>query len=177
MLYSHTIKLVRFYEGVDGLKTGYTSEAGHCLTATANIDGMRIIAVVMGEPDSNTRSSEVSSIFDYVYAQYTLDKIVTKNTDLGDYDVDKGKVNKIKVVPTEDVTLLHKKTEKVDNVTYDIEVNKLIAPINVNDVIGKLTLKQNGVVIKSVSLTVLEDVSKANIFEIFWKNLKDTLSI
>ena len=173
----NTNKLVRFYEGVDGLKTGYTSEAGHCLTATANIDGMRIIAVVMGEPDSNTRSSEVSSIFDYVYAQYTLDKIVTKNTDLGDYDVDKGKVNKIKVVPTEDVTLLHKKTEKVDNVTYDIEVNKLIAPINVNDVIGKLTLKQNGVVIKSVSLTVLEDVSKANIFEIFWKNLKDTLSI
>ena len=51
---------------------------------------------VTGEPDSNTRSSEVSSIFDYVYAQYALDKVVTKDTDLGEYDVDKGKVNKNK---------------------------------------------------------------------------------
>lgn len=173
----NTNKLVRFYDGVDGLKTGYTSEAGHCLTATANIDGMRIIAVVMGEPDSNTRSSEVSSIFDYVYAQYALDKVVTKDTDLGEYDVDKGKVNKIKVAPIEDVTILHKKAEKMDNVTYDIEVDKLIAPINIGNLIGKLTLKQNGVVIKSVPLTVSENVSKANIFEVFWKNLKDTLSI
>ncbi|MBS5778088.1 MAG: D-alanyl-D-alanine carboxypeptidase [Acholeplasma sp.] len=173
----NTNKLVRFYDGVDGLKTGYTSEAGHCLTATANIDGMRIIAVVMGEPDSNTRSSEVSSIFDYVYAQYALDKVVTKDTDLGEYDVDKGKVNKIKVAPIEDVTILHKKAEKMDNVTYYIEVDKLIAPINIGNLIGKLTLKQNGVVIKSVPLTVSENVSKANIFEVFWKNLKDTLSI
>lgn len=173
----NTNKLVRFYDGVDGLKTGYTSEAGHCLTATANIDGMRIIAVVMGEPDSNTRSSEVSSIFDYVYAQYALDKVVTKDTDLGEYDVDKGKVNKIKVAPIEDVTILHKKAEKMDNVTYDIEVDKLIAPINIGNLIGKLTLKQNGVIIKSVPLTVSENVSKANIFEVFWKNLKDTLSI
>ncbi|MCI5677416.1 MAG: D-alanyl-D-alanine carboxypeptidase family protein [Candidatus Faecisoma sp.] len=173
----NTNKLVRFYDGVDGLKTGYTSEAGHCLTATANINDMRIITVVMGEPDSNTRSSEVSSIFDYVYAQYALDKVVTKDTDLGEYDVDKGKVNKIKVAPIEDVTILHKKAEKMDNVTYDIEVDKLIAPINIGNLIGKLTLKQNGVVIKSVPLTVSENVSKANIFEVFWKNLKDTLSI
>lgn len=131
----------------------------------------------MGEPDSNTRSSEVSSIFDYVYAQYALDKIVTTQTDLGEYSVDKGKLDKVKIVPTSDATILHKKTEQIENVTYDVELDKLIAPIKVKDIVGKLILKQDGVVIKTVDLTVSEDVLKANIFEVFWKNLKDTLSI
>lgn len=172
----NTNKLVRFYEGVDGLKTGYTAEAGHCLTATANINGMRVIAVVMGEPDSGTRNSEVASIFDYVYAQYALNKVVTKDSVIGKYNIDKGKVDKVNVVPLEDVTVLYKKSESVPETSYDIEINNLIAPLNKGEVVGKLTLKQNGVVIKVVDLTVNEDVRKANILEMFWRNLKDSLS-
>lgn len=172
----NTNKLVRFYEGVDGLKTGYTSEAGFCLTATANINDMRIITVVMGEPDSKTRNSEVSSIFDYVYAQYAVDKIVSKDDSLGKYKVDKGKKEKVDVVPLEDATILHKKTDSVDNVNYEVEVDNLIAPLYVGDKVGKLVLKQNNVVVKTVDLTVKEDIPKANILETFWKILKDTLN-
>lgn len=172
----NTNKLVRFYEGVDGLKTGYTSEAGFCLTATANINDMRIITVVMGEPDSKTRNSEVSSIFDYVYAQYAVDKIVSKDDSLGEYKVDKGKKEKVDVVPLEDATILHKKTDSVDNVNYEVEVDNLIAPLYVGDKVGKLVLKQNNVVVKTVDLTVKEDIPKANILETFWKILKDTLN-
>ena len=66
----NTNKLVRFYKGVDGLKTGYTEEAGYCLTATINKDNMRLIAVVMGEPTSTIRNSEVSALLDYGYNLY-----------------------------------------------------------------------------------------------------------
>ena len=172
----NTNKLVRFYEGVDGLKTGYTSEAGFCLTATANINDMRIITVVMGEPDSKTRNSEVSSIFDYVYAQYAVDKIVSKDDSLGEYKVDKGKKEKVEVISLEDASVLHKKTDSVDNVNYEVEVDNLIAPLYVGDKVGKLVLKQNNVVVKTVDLTVKEDIPKANILETFWKILKDTLN-
>ena len=161
---------------MDGLKTGYTSEAGFCLTATANINDMRIITVVMGEPDSKTRNSEVSSIFDYVYAQYAVDKIVSKDDSLGEYKVDKGKKEKVDVVPLEDASVLHKKTDSVDNVNYEVEIDNLIAPLYVGDKVGKLVLKQNNVVVKTVDLTVKEDIPKANILETFWKILKDTLN-
>ena len=67
----NTNKLVRFYSGADGLKTGYTSEAKYCLSATAKRDNMRIIAVVMGEPNTKTRNAEVSSLLDYSFAQYS----------------------------------------------------------------------------------------------------------
>ena len=70
----NTNKLVRFYEGVDGLKTGYTEDSGYCLTATINKDNMRLIAVVMGEPTSNIRNSEVSSLLDYGYNLYQKDE-------------------------------------------------------------------------------------------------------
>ena len=74
----NTNKLVRFYKGVDGLKTGYTEEAGYCLTATINKDNMRLIAVVMGEPTSTIRNSEVSALLDYGYNLYQKHTYITK---------------------------------------------------------------------------------------------------
>lgn len=172
----NTNKLVRFYEGVDGLKTGYTAEAGHCLTATANINGMRVIVVVMGEPDSTTRNKEVTEVLDYVYAQYALNKIVSTDTLIGEYEIDKGKVGRVGIVPMEDVNILYRKMNTPPETKYDVTVDDLKAPISKGDVVGTLTLKQNGVVIKTVNLTVKEDVKKANIFEMFWRNLKKTLN-
>ena len=67
----NTNKLVRFYSGADGLKTGYTSEAKFCLSATAKRDNLRVVAVVLGEPNTKTRNAEVSKLFDYAFAQYT----------------------------------------------------------------------------------------------------------
>ncbi len=66
----NTNKLVRFYTGADGLKTGFTNEAKFCLTATARRDNLRMIAVVMGEPNTKTRNAEVSQMFDFSFAQY-----------------------------------------------------------------------------------------------------------
>ena len=168
----NTNKLVRFYNGVDGLKTGYTAEAGFCITATANINDMRIITVVMGEPDSDTRNKDVSSIFDYVYAQYGLTKIVDTESILKEVPVEKGKLEQIWIVAKEEINDLYNKNEGSGNFTYDVEVNKIKAPVSKGDVVGKLTLKENNNIIKTVDLTVSEDVKKANIFELYLRYLK-----
>ena len=167
----NTNKLVRFYKGVDGLKTGYTSEAGFCITATANINDMRIITVVMGEPDSETRNKDVSSVFDYVYAQYGLQKIIDTETILEEVSVEKGKVENIGIVAKEEVTDLYNKNDVKGEFTYDVEVDNLKAPLSKGDVVGKLTLKENNNVIRTIDLTINEDVEKANIFELYLRYL------
>ena len=168
----NTNKLVRFYKGVDGLKTGYTSEAGFCITATANINDMRIITVVMGEPDSETRNKDVSSVFDYVYAQYGLQKIIDTETILEEVNVEKGKVENIGIVAKEEVTDLYNKNDGTGEFTYDVEIDNLKAPLSKGDVVGKLTLKENNNVIRTIDLTINEDVKKANIFELYLRYLK-----
>ena len=159
----NTNKLVRFYDGVDGLKTGYTESAGYCLTATAKKDGMRIIAVVMGEPDSKTRNQEVSEMLDYSFAQYQLETLLTDSSSLGKYEVTKAKQKYTEIVPKEDVTVLRKKGDKIGNATYEVKLNDLKAPIEKGDVIGKLTIKENGKSIRTIDLTTKEDIKKANL--------------
>ena len=169
----NTNKLVRFYDGVDGLKTGYTESAGYCLTATAKKDGMRIIAVVMGEPDSKTRNQEVSEMLDYSFAQYQLETLLTDSSSLGKYEVTKAKQKYTEIVPKEDVTVLRKKGDKIGNVTYEVKLNDLKAPIEKGDVIGKLTIKENGKSIRTIDLTTKEDIKKANLGQLYLRYLKD----
>ena len=168
----NTNRLVRFYEGVDGLKTGYTKEAGYCLTATALKNGMRIIAVVMGEPDSKTRSKEISEMLDYAFAQYKI-KNLLKEKYVGKYIVDKGEERYAKVVPKEEVTILSKKADKDKKANYKIEINKLKAPIKKGEVIGNLKIKENGKVIRTIDLTVDKNIKKISLWKLYLRNLKD----
>lgn len=168
----NTNKLVRFYKGVDGLKTGYTSEAGFCITATAKINDMRIITVVMGEPDTKTRNSDVASVFDYVYAQYALNKVVKQGDVIDTVNVNKGKLDKVDIISSLDVSKLYKKSDGVSDITYEAEIYEINAPVKKGDVVGKLKLS-NGTII---DLTVKEDVKKANIVEYFYKYLKQVIN-
>ena len=172
----NTNKLVRFYDGVDGLKTGYTSEAGYCLTATAKRNNMRLIAVVMGEPDSKTRNAEVTAMLDYAFAQYEIEQVLSTDSILGKKEVEKGKQRVAVLVPTENINLLHKKLENKKNVTYELNVNKLVAPIKVGDIVGTIDVKEDDNVIKTINITVKEDIEKANIFELYLRNITDILS-
>lgn len=172
----NTNKLVRFYDGVDGLKTGYTKEAGYCLTATAIKNGMRIIAVVMGEPDSKTRNKEVTELLDYAYAQYALDTIIDSSKVLGKKLVNKGREKYAELVLTEDATNLIKKGEQINNVTYEIKTNNLEAPLKKGDVVGTLILKENNKKIKTINITVKNNIDKANFIDLYLHNLKDIIS-
>ena len=172
----NTNKLVRFYNGVDGLKTGYTSQSGYCLTATANIDNMRVIAVVMGEESSKVRNSEVSTMLDYAYAQYKLDRLYSKGDIIDNKKVYNSNIDKINLVLSEDVTFLKKKTDAKEEYTYEVLINDLVAPIKTSDKVGTLKIMKDNKVIKEVDLNVKNDVEKANIFTLFMNNLKDTLT-
>ncbi len=173
MLYSHTIKLVRFYDGVDGLKTGHTAEAGYCLTATAKKDNTRFIAVVMGLDDSKTRNAEVSEMLNFAFAQYQTEQLLSKDSVLGTVEVEKGKKKYVDVVPTEDVTVLNKKGMQKKNVTYEIEIEKIKAPIKKGDIVGELLLKEDDEVIRRINITVIEGVDKANFLELYFRYLTD----
>ena len=172
----NTNKLVRFYPGVDGLKTGYTSTAGYCLTATAYKNDMRLIAVAMGEETSTTRNAEVTAMLDYGYAQYKVDTIVKKEDIVAKITLEKAKKEDVSLVPVSPVTILNKKTIKLGEITYKLDVDEVKAPVKIGDVVGKLTVLNDGEEIQTVDVTVAEDVEKANIFEIYLRYLKDIVS-
>ena len=172
----NTNKLVRFYQGVDGLKTGYTSTAGYCLTATAKRNGMRLITVVMNEPDSTTRSNETTSMLDYGFNAYGMEQLLSKNSILGKIKVDLGKEEYVEVVPKEDINILNNKTNDKRNVSYNISLNNVKAPIKVGDIVGKINVIENNKTIMTIDVTVKEDINKANIFISYLRNLKDIVS-
>lgn len=169
----NTNKLVRFYDGVDGLKTGFTNGAGYCITATAKKNNMRIIAVVMGEPTSKIRNKEISEMFDYSFAQHQIKNLLNNNT-VGRYKIDSGKKEYVNVVPKEEVNVLTKKGEQTDAV-YKATINNLTAPLKKGDNVGFLDIKENGKIIRKIDLTVDEDIPKIKIWELFIRNIKDML--
>lgn len=171
----NTNKLVRFKEGVDGLKTGYTEGAGFCLTATMKRDGMRVIATVMGEPDSGTRNNEVSSMLDYAFAQVGIKKILSKNSVVEKINLSKAKIDEVGIVPVKDVNILYKKVDGEITPTYEIKLDDFSAPVKVGDIVGKLYVMNNNDILNQVDLTVNEDVKKCNLFELYWKYLKNIL--
>ena len=168
----NTNKLVRFYSGADGLKTGYTSEAGYCLTATAKRNGMRIIAVVMGEPDSKTRTSDVSSMLDYAFAQYETETFLSTDSVLDTISVSKGKKEFVNIVPKENVTILNKKTENKKNATYNLEMYDMKLPLKKGDPVGKLSVYVDDNLYRDIDVTVSDDIDKADILTLYGRYLK-----
>ena len=138
-------------------------------------DNMRIIATVMGEADSSVRNTEVGQMLDYAFSMYKLDKVLSKDSIVKKKNINKAKENKINIVPTRDVTILSKKTDKI-NPTYKIKINDLKVPIKKGDIVGKLTVYDDNNILDTIDLTVNKDIKKANILELYIKYLKDILS-
>lgn len=168
----NTNKLVRFYNGADGLKTGYTNLAGYCLTATAKREGMRLIAVVMGEEDNNVRNTEASKMLDYGFANYGLIDVLSKNTVIDNVKVLKGKVDNVDIIPLESVTVLYKKTNEKPNIEYKLDIKELESPLRNGDIVGKLRINKDNNYFKTINVTVKENIEKTNIFEQYIKNMK-----
>jgi len=172
----NTNKLVRFKEGVDGLKTGYTDGAGFCLTATMKKDDMRVIATAMGEPDANTRNAEVSAMLDYAFAQVGIKKLLSKESVVDKVTLTKAKLDEVEIVPVKDVNLLYKKVEGEITPTYEVKLDEVNAPLKKGDIIGKLYVMNNDDVINEVELTVKKNVEKCNLLELYFKYLKSIFS-
>ena len=172
----NTNRLVRFYSGVDGLKTGFTSTAGYCLTATAKRDDMRLITVVMNEPDTNKRSSDTTKMLDYGFNVYMVKNIIDEEVVIDTAEVSLGKKTNTNIVSKETITILNKKSDEIRNITYEVDINKIIAPVKKGDKVGIINIIEDGKIISTVDATIPEDIEKANIFIIFVRNLKELLS-
>lgn len=158
---SNTNRLVKFYDGCDGGKTGFTNEAGFCLAATAMRNGMRIISVVIGEPSSKIRFKEVSDSFDYAFANYTMKKVVSAEKNLDGIGVSGGKEKRVDVRPQRDGYIFLKRGEKEDY-TVEIELGQsLKAPVSKGENAGTLIIYRSGVEYDRIPMVTAACVEKA----------------
>ena len=172
----NTNKLVRFYEGADGLKTGHTDAAKYCLAATAKKNDLRFIAIVLGEENSNIRNQEVMSLLDYAFQNYQMNLIKTKDAILKTIPLDKATKSEVNIIPIQDIGVLSKKTDKEKEYTYDVKINTISLPIKKGDVVGKVIVKDGNKKVQTVGLTVSENIDSLSFLELFFKGITDLVS-
>lgn len=160
---ANTNKLVRFYNGANGLKTGSTSKALCCLSASAERDGMQLVAVVLGSPTSAERFASAKALLDYGFANYAVTSLCTESEEIADADVINGESDTVKAVTTEEKKLVGAKADMGD-VERQVRLNEdLTAPLKAGDVIGSLDFSSNGEIIDSVELVAAQDIEKKGI--------------
>lgn len=167
----NTNKLTRYYEGVDGLKTGYTKEAGYCLTATAKKNNIRYITVLMGEPTSDLRSSEITSMLNYAFNSFKLNTIISKSQELGNVYIDKSKEKTVKIVTKKDITELISKEKESPNYTYNLKIDKLKAPLKKGTKVGTVEILDNeGLIVREEEVTIESDITKSSFIGMVLEN-------
>ena len=173
----NTNKLVKFYSYIDGLKTGYTGNAGYCLTATGMKNDMRLISVVMGEENTDNRTTDTLAMLDYEFNIYSINKVVNKDKSLGNVRVNLGDIENVDIMLEEDITILNNNQKGKKNITYEINTNNINAPVKKGDVVGKIDVYEEGRYLYSRDITVMNDIEKANIFKVFIRNLRDIVGV
>ena len=166
---SNTNKLVRFYPGATGLKTGFTQKAGYCLSATAQRDGMELVATVMGSESSKDRFNACKQLLDYGFANYAL---VTPQTEEGQVPVKLGTADTVKVMPKEKIQLLVDKAQRNQvNITTQLP-DSIDAPVSKGQKIGTVTVRVGDQVVSEVPLLAQEAVPKLSWWQMFLRILR-----
>lgn len=166
---SNTNKLIRFYEGATGLKTGYTSNAGYNLSASATRNGSSFLAVIMKAPSSDIRNKEASELLNYAFSTYESKKICDVDCTVGEIDINKCIDTKGIIKTKNQISVLCDKGSKMETeqvITYN---NELTAPIKENEVVGKLEIidKSSGNKIGETELYIQNTIDKSNFSDYF----------
>ena len=173
----NTNKLVRFYQNADGLKTGFTNKAGFNLSATANRNGLRLISVVLGEPDSNTRFAESRKLLDFGFANFEVIKMDQKGNLVGNIEVKKGMQLRVGAMYGNDTSVLVTKGEK-GKIEREIALSPgLEAPIAMNQKVGEVIYKLDGTEIGRYELVASQDVKKVSFLSLFNRMLVKWFSV
>ena len=163
---SNTNKMVRFYDGCTGLKTGFTSGAGYCLSASAQRDGLELIAVVMGSETSKDRFAACKSLLDYGFANYALYTPALQEG--ASVPVKLGARESVGAVPGGDVSLLVDKAQR-GSITTEIELEEAVtAPVSRGQRLGTLTVKAGEQVLSIVPLVAETEVVRLDLLDL-WK--------
>ncbi|WP_404428432.1 D-alanyl-D-alanine carboxypeptidase family protein [Sutcliffiella horikoshii] len=168
----NTNKLVRFYPGVDGVKTGFTQEAKYCLTATAKKDNMRVIAVVFGAPTPKDRNAQITNMLDFAFSQYKTHPMYERNVAVGRVEISKGSEKEVDAVTSEPISVLTKKGENTDDVEKVITVDENVkAPVKKGDKVGEIVLKKGGKVLSESDLVAAKDSMEASWWQLFKRSM------
>ncbi|MEC5422339.1 D-alanyl-D-alanine carboxypeptidase family protein [Virgibacillus sp. C22-A2] len=169
----NTNKLVRFYPGVDGLKTGFTNEAKYCLTATAKKNDMRVIAVVMGAETPKKRNATISQMLDYAFNHFETKRLFDKNQTITNLKLMKAENKSINIIASESVSTIHTRGESTENVTTKVELDENMSlPMKKGDQVGVLYVKNGEEILSKTPLIVEQDVNKASYITFFKRSLQ-----
>ncbi|NLW46902.1 MAG: D-alanyl-D-alanine carboxypeptidase [Firmicutes bacterium] len=163
----NTNKLVRFFRGCDGLKTGYTDKAGYCLVATAQREGVRMIAVVMKSSTIDSRSRDISTMFNYGFSQYKAYRVCQAGDIAGQVKVFRGKETVLDAVVPRELTAILKRNQKGE-VIKKVKLDRMIAaPVKKGQIIGEVVLTYEGKPCGRMELVAAKDVARAGFFELW----------
>ncbi|MED1778642.1 D-alanyl-D-alanine carboxypeptidase DacF [Bacillus subtilis] len=170
----NTNRLIKFYPGVDGVKTGYTGEAKYCLTASAKKGNMRAIAVVFGASTPKERNAQVTKMLDFAFSQYETHPLYKRNETVAKVKVKKGKQKLIELTTSEPISILTKKGEDMNDVKKEIKMkDNISAPIQKGQELGTLVLKKDGEVIAESPVAAKEDMKKAGFITFLKRTMGD----
>ncbi|QHI73375.1 D-alanyl-D-alanine carboxypeptidase family protein [Aminipila terrae] len=170
---TNTNRLIKQYTGANGIKTGFTQEAGYCLSGSATRDDMTLIAVVLGCPSSKVRFAEAGKLLDYGFATYDTVKLAEKGEPNGLIEIEKGEPSQINAVAGEDISILVKKGEK-DSVTFKVEQDKKIkAPVKKGDKVGEIVVYQDKKELGRYPLVAEESSQKASLAQLYQRLIKN----
>ena len=171
----NTNKLIKFYKGIDGLKTGYTDKAGYCLTATMNKNNMRLISVVMKSNTKDNRSSDTIGMMEYGYSMYGSETILNKKDYSGVINIKGSENRNYKYYLENDIKIIVDKDRKDIKYTTEVKLNDVKAPIEKGSKVGELILKYDNNTY-TYDLVIHDEVKKATFLKIFFSNLKDVVT-
>ena len=172
----NTNKLVRFYEGADGLKTGHTDNAGYCLAATAKRNGLRLIGIVLGESSAAVRNSETMDLLDYGFQNLKVTTLKNKGEVVKKIKLDKADSEIVDIVLMDDLSITQAVDDELGNYDYKIKVNDIKLPIKVGDIVGKIYVYDNDKKIKEGKLTISKDIKSLGFFKLLRNELIDLIS-
>ncbi len=136
---------------------------------------MRVITVVMGEPESTTRNKETTDMLNYSFNMYSIEKMLSKDKKVGTIKINLGENETSDIVPVKDVNILNNKQNEKRNVIYDVETYKVTAPVKKGDIVGKLKVIENDKILEEIEITIPNDIKKVNIFKAYLRNIKSML--
>ena len=170
---TNTNKLIKFYQGITGLKTGSTSLAKYCLSATANKENMNLIAVIMAAPDTKTRFAEASKLLNYGFANYSIYADDNSDMVLSPVKVSRGVADTVQGKAAQEFSYLCSKGRSAEQIRKEaVFYDKVEAPIAQNDKIGEIIYYYENDKIGTIDILALEAVDKAGLKNYFAKVLK-----
>lgn len=169
----NTNKLIRMYDGMDGLKTGFTQSAGYCLTATAKRNGLRFIAVVMKEANKEQRNADIKSMLDYSFSHYEQAMLYSKGSVIESIKIKNGKPETVGLITKEDVFYVYEKgNSNAENIIPKVEPIRFLAPLKVGDVVANLFIDFGNGFYYDGHLTVQQEVFPLDYLDIVFRMLQ-----